>query len=116
HGVANRIEDVEREDAFRRPRALVAQRRTLRQQPLVDRLLNPEAGGGDRELASRRQVVAVRDGEERKWSELHAREARLRVERGIEHEMPALVHHEADGAPGKELHSLDHGLPMLLSL
>jgi len=30
--------------------------------------------------------------------------------------MSALVHHQAEGTTGKELHSLDHRLPMLLSL
>ena len=52
----------------------------------------------------------MRDGEERERPEMHAFEARPRIERRVEDEMPAFVHRQCERGTGKELHNIDHGM------
>ncbi len=79
-GVAGRVEHVERQETLGHWCARVAQRWPLRQQPLARQILHPEPRGRNHELAARRQIAAVGDREKGKGSELHAGEARVRVE------------------------------------
>ena len=45
--------------------------------------------------------------EKRKGAERHPADARTGVEGRVEHQVAALVEHEAEGGPGKKLHSVD---------
>ena len=47
------------------------------------------------------------DREERKGAKRHAADARTGVEGRVEHQVAALVEHEAERGPGKKLHSVD---------
>ena len=94
----------------------VTEIRLFHHQILVPGILHPEPGRRNRELASRGQIVTVRDREEGDAAELHARHARPRIKRDIEDDMPAFVGREAKRGSREEPHDVARSMLFRLGL
>src|SRR5204863_768403 len=90
-GVADRRQHVECEHPLLERRALAPEVWPSRQQPLAARVLYPEAGRGDRELALRRQAAAMGDREERDPMEVHLGDPGVSLELQVEEKMAGFV-------------------------
>ena len=88
---------------FLERRALTPQVGPPRQQPFAAGMLNPEAGGRDRELALGRQAAAMGDGEERDPMEVDLFEPGIGVELDVEQKMAGFMRAERDCRPAHEL-------------